>query len=112
MVTAVFAESVFAGAMLSGVDWARAAHSLTAALLTASTLIVGLVSIFMLRRIPHGPRLSLTLLSLAAVIFVQMVVGRFVAHGANLLWVHVPLGVALVGFAGRAAAVASRLGDE
>ena len=47
---------------------------------------------------------------LAAAVFLQTAVGRATAKGDNLLWLHVPLGVALVGFAGQAAAVARKLG--
>jgi hypothetical protein len=107
---AVFTEAVFAGAMLSGIGWARAAHSVTAVVLIASTLTAGLVSIVVLRRVPHGPKLGLTLLSLAAAIFLQIAAGKLSAQGANLLWVHVPLGVALAGFAAYAVAGARRLG--
>jgi hypothetical protein len=39
-------------------------------------------------------------------------VGTLSAKGANLLWVHVPLGVALVGFAAQAAAGVRRLGQD
>jgi len=40
----------------------------------------------------------------------QIAVGWSAARGVNLLWIHVPLGVALVGVAGRAVAAAHRLG--
>ena len=112
LVVAIFTQAVFAGLMLSGVDWARAVHSANAGVLIASTLTAGLVSLVTLRGIPHGPRLGLTLLSLALVVFLQAAVGRSSAQGANLMWVHVPLGVALVGFAMQAVAGARRLGGE
>jgi hypothetical protein len=112
LVVAIFTEAVFAGAMLSGAGWARTAHSVTAVVLIASTATAGLVAVITLRRIPHGAKLGLTLLSLAAVVFLQIAVGKLSAGGANLMWVHVPLGVALVGFAGLAAARARRLGGE
>ncbi len=82
---AVFIEAVFAGAMLSGADWAHAAHAATAVVLIVSTTTAGLVSLVTLRRTPRGLSLSLTLLSLAAVVFVQAALGRSTAHGANLL---------------------------
>jgi heme A synthase len=111
LVVAVFTEAVFAGAMLSGAGWARRAHALMAATLIASTTVAGLVAIVALRRTPRGPKLGWTLLALAAVIFLQAAVGVLSAKGVNLLWVHVPLGVALLGFAARAAAVARGLRD-
>lgn len=112
LVAAIFTQAVFAGLMLSGVEWARAAHSATAVVLIASTLAAGLVSLVTLRRIPHGAKLGFTLLLLAVVVFLQTVVGKSVAEGANLMWVHVPLGVALVGFAVQAVAGARRLGGQ
>jgi hypothetical protein len=107
-----FLEAVFAGAMLSGVGWARRAHALTAAVLIASTLAAGVVSMATLRRIPNGPRLSLILLSLPVVAFLQAGVGAMTAKGANLAWIHVPLGVALVGLAAQALATARKLGAD
>jgi hypothetical protein len=112
LVAAIFIEAVFAGAILSGVGWAREAHRADATLLIAATTIAGLVAVVTLRGISHGQKLGLTLLSLAALVFVQAALGSLSAKGINLLWVHVPLGVALVGFAGQAAAGARRLGGE
>src|SRR5438874_59408 len=86
LVAAVFLEAVFAGAMLSGVGWARRAHAATAGLLIASAAVAGLVGLVTLRRIPHGPRLGLTLLSMAAVVFLQAAAGAMSAKGANLMW--------------------------
>jgi hypothetical protein len=107
-----FLEAVFAGSMLSGVSWARRAHAATAMILIVSTFTAGLIGVITLRRFRHGPRLGLTLLSLAVAAFVQAVLGALSAKGANLTWIHVPLGVALVGLAGLAAASARRLGKE
>jgi hypothetical protein len=106
----IFIEAVFAGAMLSGAPWARAAHAANAGLLIVSTILAGLVAVATLRRMPHGLNLGLTLLALAAVMAVQAAVGAISGKGVNLLWVHVPLGVALVGFAAQALAGARRLG--
>lgn len=111
IVAAVFVEAVFAGAMLSGAGWAHAAHRAGALALVASTLIAGLAGLITLRRTPHGVGLGLTLLALGATLFVQMALGAASTHGANLLWLHVPLGVALLGFAGLAALAARRLGE-
>lgn len=110
LVVDVVIEAVFAGAILSGADWARRAHSVNAVILIASTATAGLVAILTLRRIPQGMKLGLALLSLAAVVFLQMAVGKLSAEGANLMWLHVPLGAALVGFAVLAASLASGLG--
>jgi hypothetical protein len=112
LVASFFMEAIFAGAILSDVGWARSAHSATAMLLIASTLTAGLVSAVTLRRFRHGPRLVVVLLSLAALALVQAVVGVLSAKGANLIWLHVPLGVALVALAGQAVASARRLGED
>jgi hypothetical protein len=107
---AVFAQSVFAGAMLSGEAWARQVHGVTAFVLIASTAVAALVSLLTLRRISNGLKLGLTLLALAIGLALQIAVGKLSADGAGLMWVHVPLGVALMGLSGQAVAVARRLG--
>ena len=106
---AVLMEAVFAGAMLSGVGWARTAHAVNATFVVASAFIAGLICVITLRGISTGFKLGLTLLSLAAAVLIQAAVGAYSAKGTNLLWIHTPLGVALFGFATRAAAGARRL---
>jgi hypothetical protein len=112
LATAVFIEAIFAGAILSGIGWARPAHSMTAVMVLGSTLAAGLVSVFTLRRVPHGMMFGLTLLSLAAVLFLQIAAGKLIAGGANLMWVHVPLGAGLVGFSVLAVVRARKLGGN
>jgi hypothetical protein len=104
-----FLEPVFAGAMLSGIDGARIAHAAGAAVLVASTLISGAVAIVTLFRAPDGGKLSRILFVLAAAVFTQAVVGVMASKGAPLLWLHIPLGVAVFGFATRAAGLARAL---
>jgi hypothetical protein len=53
--------------------------------------------------------LGLTLLSLAVVIVIQTAIGKSSTEGANPMWIHIPLGVALVGLAMQAVARARRL---
>jgi len=110
LAAALFIEAIFAGALLSGVGWARGAHGAGAGLLILSTAAAGLIALATLRRVPHGPRLGVILLGLAAAMGLQAALGALSAKGANLLWIHVPLGVALVGLAARAIASARRLG--
>src|SRR5579872_455735 len=102
LVATFFLEAVFAGAMLSGVGWARRAHAVAAASLIVSTLAAGVFCVVTLRHVRHGPRLGLTLLSLAAAALLQAALGALSAKGDNLTWIHVPLGVALVGLAAQA----------
>jgi len=93
----VFMQSVFAGFLLSGDGWGRSAHSLTATLLIAGTLIASIVAAITLRRSSErGGRFAASLFALAIVLVIQTAVGHRSADGENLLWLHVPLGVALV----------------
>ncbi len=94
--TAVFAQAIFAGALLSGVAWGRAAHRATAFVLVAGVLLAALVAMATLRRIENGRRLGLGLLGLGAAACLQTGLGAISNHGANVMWLHVPLGVALV----------------
>jgi hypothetical protein len=94
-------EALFAGLMLSGHGWARAAHAMTAMLLFVAALITGLAALMARSRMDSGSLLGLNFLALAAAVAVQATLGVMFAHGVNVLWVHVPLGVALFGFAGR-----------
>lgn len=112
LLAAVFAEAAFAGAMLSGFPWARAAHLASAAMLILGTVTAAVFALATLRRVPQGTKLGLMLLGLALLLFLQAAIGKFAAGGTNVLWLHVPLGVALVGFAGQAAACARGLGNR
>jgi len=111
LVAAIFLQAVFAGAMMSGFDWARTAHVLNAPLVTVAAFVMGITAIATLRRIPQGLKLGSILLALAAAMLVQTALGSLSAKGANLLWAHVPLGVILVALAGQAAAAARKLGE-
>jgi len=105
-------QACFAGAMMSGADWALRAHSLTAAALVVATIIASLVSLAALRRLPHGLKFGLGLLSLAVMMVAQAVLGVLSAKGANLLWIHVPLGAALLGMAAWAITDVRNFGRE
>jgi len=107
-----FLEAIFAGSFLSGVTWARKAHAVSAMILIASAFTAGLIGLVTLRRYRYGPRLGLTLLSLAAAAVAQAALGAMSAKGANLAWIHVPLGVALVSVAGLAVLAARALGRD
>ena len=110
LVIVVFSQSIFAGVLLSGEPWGRTAHGWTALGLVIGTLVAGIVAALSLRGVGGGRRLSGMLAALSLLLFVQMVVGRRSAEGANLLWLHVPLGVALVGMMVQPAIAARRLG--
>lgn len=112
LAAAIFAQAVFAGLMLSGFEWARAAHSVGAVALVAATLAAGVGAVVALRRVANGLKFGFALLLLAVVLSLQTAVGKSMTGGANLMWLHVPLGVALVGFATQAVAMARKLGGR
>jgi hypothetical protein len=111
LVTMVFAQAIFAGVLLSGENWGRTAHRANALILIWATLIAGLVAAVTLRGISNARRLAMGLVALAVVLLLQTVLGEASANGAGLLWVHVPLGVALVGLSGQIVVAARRLGE-
>jgi hypothetical protein len=108
----LFTQAILAGAILSGVPWARNAHMALGAGVVVAALAAGLVALVTLRRVPRGARLGLILLALGLTAAAQLALGKLSAQGANLMWVHVPLGVALIAFAGQAVAGARRLGTN
>jgi hypothetical protein len=111
LAAALFAQAIFAGEMLSGEAWARAAHMATAVAVLAGSGLATLTAFLALRRAPNGMRMGFILLALTAGVFVQFALGRMTAKGANLLWAHLPLGVALVGLAIQAVRSAAGLGE-
>jgi hypothetical protein len=111
LATGLFLQAVSAGEMLSGEIWARAAHLTTATAVLAGSGLATLGAFVMLRRVPGGLRLGLLLLALTAGVFVQFALGKMTAKGANLLWAHIPLGVALVGLAMQTVRSAAGLGE-
>jgi hypothetical protein len=109
LVVTVFSQSIFAGVLLSGESWGRTAHGWTALGLVVATLLASIVAAVTLQNLRGGTRLAVMLAGLALLLVIQMVVGRLSAEGENLLWLHVPLGVALVGLTVQPLLVARRL---
>ncbi len=99
LMIAVFAQSIFAGIFLSGEGWGRAFHRFTAYGLVAMTLAAGIVAVVALARTEVGRRFAFRLVAFGLGLVVQMVLGMLSAEGERLLWLHIPLGVALVGAA-------------
>src|SRR5262249_39652566 len=89
LVIAIFLQALFAGGMLSGIAWARAAHMANGVLVVAATLAASLAAFVALRHVRGGLKLGLVLLALAAVLAVQFGLGRMAATGANLMWLHI-----------------------
>ena len=110
MVVAVFGQSIFAGFMLSGEGWGRTLHWYTAIALVVGTLLASLIAAVTLRGVANGSRLAAMLFGLTVALAVQFTLGWRSAQGDNLLWLHVPAGVLMVGFALTPPQIARRLG--
>ncbi|MGH2547877.1 MAG: hypothetical protein ACRDHN_00685 [Thermomicrobiales bacterium] len=107
---AVYAQSIFAGVFLSGKVWGRDAHETNAGILVMVSFIAGALALFTLRDVSGGRRYAISMLALAVGITIQYAIGEQVADGERLLWLHIPFGVALIGWSAEMATVARRLG--
>jgi heme A synthase len=105
----IFLQSVTAGRIFSGDDWARTAHRMIAGLLFLAILAAGLAALAILRGLSGGRRLAVVLVALAVSLLVQHGLGTAAADGEDTLWLHVPFGVAIVAFAAQANMLARRL---
>jgi hypothetical protein len=94
---AVFFQAVTAGRILTGDEWARDLHRTVASLLILATVGGGIVALVRLRGRTRGRRFGLMLVAIGVIMFVQHGLGTAAADGHNTLWIHVPLGVALLG---------------
>jgi hypothetical protein len=107
---AVFLQAVTAGRILSGDDWARDVHRAAAGLLVLAATAGGVVALVRLRDRAGGRRFGLLLVVIGVCLLVQHGLGTAAADGEDTLWIHVPLGVALVGLLGLASQRARRIG--
>jgi len=96
---AVFAQSIFAGFLLSGYGWGRTAHEMTAYALVLAAPLAAIVAAVTAHHSAAGRRLALLLGALAVGLAAQTVVGIVSASGQRLMWIHVPLGVILIALA-------------
>lgn len=95
--------------MLSAEGWGRTAHGITA-LALVGVIAAGIAAALTVRATGRdASSLTVLLFALAVILFAQTVIGRLSAEGQNLLWLHVPLGVALLGLTVQPARIASRL---
>lgn len=106
----VYAQSIFAGVFLSGKIWGRDAHEMNAGILVMVSFIAGALALFSLRDVSGGRRFAFAMLAFAIAVTIQHGIGQQVADGERLLWLHIPFGVALVGWSAEMATVARRLG--
>ena len=94
----VFLQAITAGRLLDGDDWARDAHRATAGLLILAAIVGGVLALTRLRDRAGGKRFGLMLVAFGVGLVVQYALGSAAAEGNDTLWIHLPLGVALVGF--------------
>jgi hypothetical protein len=107
---AVFLQAVTAGRILEGDEWARDVHRIAAGLLVLVAVAGGVVALVRLRGRARGRRFGLMLVAIGVGLFVQYSLGTAAADGEDTLWIHVPLGVALVGLLAHASQSARRVG--
>jgi hypothetical protein len=110
LLLATYAQSIFAGVFLSGKIWGRDAHEMNAGILVTMSFFAGGLAFFALKDVSGGRRYAMTMLAFAVAITVQYAIGEAVADGERLLWLHIPFGVALIGWSAEMATVARRLG--
>jgi hypothetical protein len=108
---AVFLQAVTAGRILTGDEWARDLHRTAAGLLFLVAVGSGVVALVRLRDRARGRRFGLMLVAIGVGLFVQHGLGTAAADGEDTLWIHVPLGVALVGLLAQARQFATRVGE-
>jgi hypothetical protein len=107
---AVFFQAVTAGRILTGDDWARDVHRTAAGLVLIAATVGGLVALVRLRDRAGGRRFGLMLVAMGVGLFVEHGLGTAAADGEDTLWIHIPLGVALVTLMMRLDVFARRLG--
>jgi hypothetical protein len=106
----VFFQAVTAGRILAGDGWARDVHRTSAGLLVVAAAAGGLVALVRLRDRAGGRRFGLMLVAMGVGLFVQYGLGTAAADGKDTLWIHIPLGVALVALMMRLDMFARRIG--
>ena len=106
---AIFLQSVTAGRIFSGDDWARTTHRTAAWVLFLVILAAGFAALAVLRERIGGRRMAVVLVALAVCLFVQTRLGAAATDGEDTLWLHVPFGVAIFALAAQANVLARRL---
>jgi hypothetical protein len=108
---AVFLQAVTAGRILTGDAWARDVHRTAAGLLFLVAVGGGGVALVRLRDRAGGRRFGLMLVAIGVGLLVEHGLGTAAADGEDTLWIHIPLGVALVALMVRLDMFARRLGS-
>ena len=97
LMLAIFSQAITAGLLLRGDGWAETFHRTAAGVLVAATFVAGIVALATLRDERRGRRMGALLVVLAIGLVVQYALGAAAVAGKDVLWIHVPLGVGLIG---------------
>jgi heme A synthase len=97
LMLAIFSQAITAGLLLRGDGWAQTFHRTAAGVLVAATFVAGVVALATLRDERRGRRMGILLVVLAIGLVVQYALGAAAVDGKDVLWIHVPLGVGLIG---------------
>jgi hypothetical protein len=107
---AVVLQAVSAGRILTGDEWARDVHRTGAHAMFVAAIVAAVVALVRLRHRAGGRRFALMLVAVGVGVYVQHGLGTAAAEGRDTLWIHVPLGVALVLLLAHVSHVARRVG--
>jgi hypothetical protein len=93
----IFSQAITAGLLLRGDGWAQTFHRSAAGVLVVGTFLAGIVALATLRDEARGRRMGIMLVVLAVGLVVQYALGTAAVDGKDVLWIHIPLGVGLIG---------------
>jgi hypothetical protein len=97
LMLAIFSQAITAGLLLRGDGWAQTVHRTAAGVLVAATLLAGIVALVTLRGEPRGRRMGIMLVVLAVALVVEYALGAAAVDGEDVLWIHIPVGVGIIG---------------
>jgi heme A synthase len=97
LMLAIFSQAITAGLLLRGDGWAQTFHRSVAGVLVAATFLAGIVALATLRAEARGRRMGTLLVVIAVGLVAQYATGTAATEGTDVLWIHVPLGVGLIG---------------
>jgi hypothetical protein len=93
----IFSQAITAGLIRRGDAWAATFHRTAAGVLVVGALVAGIVALITLRGEPRGRRMGTMLVVLAVGLAVEYALGAAAVDGKDTLWIHIPLGVGLIG---------------
>lgn len=111
LLLATFGQSFLAGIYLSGEAWGRDYHRALGFAIVGVAIVVAVIGIVTLRGDRKARRFALGLAGFAVMAAVQLGLGLAAAEGTRTLWLHLPLGVALVGSAANLEVAARSVGQ-